>query len=149
MPDLVQLLLERGADLNLTDQSGGGPLHASADPDTLDLLLRAGADPTARSKEGYTPLHLIGDKASAQLLVEAGADPHAHVDAGGTPADMAELILNRAKDLPSVDLRRIEAGEEAVAYLRSLVAGDALEESTPAVGLTQAEGAAEAQIRRL
>ncbi len=46
-PEIVQLLIDAGADVNLLDASGLAPIHTCVDyntPDTVEILLRAGAD---------------------------------------------------------------------------------------------------------
>lgn len=98
-PALVQLLLERGAKVNIHDQLGVSPLHRAAaawDVAAARLLLAAGAN-VHRQTHGraHTPLHEavqldtdvvfhIGRAAPAaaqleivQLLLAAGADPNA------------------------------------------------------------------------
>lgn len=62
------------------------------DREILQLLLERGADPNARQQGDYTPLHSSanrGDHDSARLLIARGADPHATASDGKTPADVA------------------------------------------------------------
>ncbi|MCJ1378617.1 Ankyrin repeat domain-containing protein 44 [Xylographa soralifera] len=57
--DITNFLLQLGADPNLLNKEGRGPLHEAALHDhtnTLKLLLEHGADPTTEDKLGYTPL---------------------------------------------------------------------------------------------
>ena len=62
------------------------------DREMLQLLLERGADPNARQQMDYTPLHSSanrGDHESARLLVSRGADARAKASDGKTPADVA------------------------------------------------------------
>jgi ankyrin repeat protein len=83
--DAVQLLVERGADVNSAsrNQMKVMPLHSAAaaqDPDTryklAKLLLESGADPNARQQDEFTPLMAAeqhGDERLKELLVQYGA----------------------------------------------------------------------------
>jgi ankyrin repeat protein len=62
------------------------------DRELMQLLLERGADPNARQQMDYTPLHgsaARGDHETARLLVERGADARAQASDGKTPADVA------------------------------------------------------------
>lgn len=57
--ELVQLLLDRGADPNAQQPSGVAPLHSAAHTGQLEIckrLLRAGANPALRTHAGETAL---------------------------------------------------------------------------------------------
>jgi ankyrin repeat protein len=83
--DAVQLLVERGAEVNSAsrNQMKVMPLHsavAAQDPDAryqlAKLLLKSGADPNARQQDEFTPLMAAeqhGDKRLKELLVQHGA----------------------------------------------------------------------------
>jgi len=62
------------------------------DREMMQLLLERGADPNARQQMDYTPLHSSagrGDAETARLLVSRGADARANSSDGKTPADVA------------------------------------------------------------
>ncbi|MCJ1292939.1 hypothetical protein MMC34_004492 [Xylographa carneopallida] len=73
--DITKFLLELGADPNLLNKGGRGPLHEAAmynHTNTLKLLLAHGADPTTEDQLRYTPLlsaikYKSGDTASLLL----------------------------------------------------------------------------------
>ena len=59
--DIVRLLLEAGATVNLRDYQGDTALHKavrSGNSDAIPILLQFGADPDLRNKDGKTPLDL-------------------------------------------------------------------------------------------
>jgi ankyrin repeat protein len=89
-PDVVRLLLERGADPDddADNRFGVRPVHAASaahDRETMRLLLEAGADPNQRQQGGFVPLHEAAhsdDAEMARLLLDHGADPALAADDG-------------------------------------------------------------------
>ncbi len=76
--NLVRLLLDRGADPNITDKRGNTPLMMAAmgcDEELLQMLIDGGADPHAKSKDGLTALEFTISFANngAEALLKAGA----------------------------------------------------------------------------
>lgn len=60
-PQIVDLLLSRGASVNVSDYSGSTPLHYAASrghQNALLLLAHSGAEIQCRDNEGNSPLHL-------------------------------------------------------------------------------------------
>ncbi|MBN2312163.1 MAG: ankyrin repeat domain-containing protein [Candidatus Hydrogenedentes bacterium] len=79
---LLELLLARGADVNIANADGVTPLHRAATngmPEACKLLLARGANVNARDKDGRTPVTCcaVNDKRAAEtvdLLLAHGAD---------------------------------------------------------------------------
>ncbi len=98
-PEVLCLLLERGADVNLPLQYGSTLLHyavSNANPGVCEVLLAAGADVNRQNEAGMTPLHwaVQGDAkspkaAAAELLLRAGANPRLPDSYGRTPLQLA------------------------------------------------------------
>jgi ankyrin repeat protein len=97
-PDVVALLLERGADVDAVarnEQVRTTALQAAAasgDNESARLLVEAGADVNVAQPGGFTPLHAAaanGNDELAVLLLEHGADRTALTDGGKTAADLA------------------------------------------------------------
>jgi len=109
----TELLLTKGADVNLKNKDGRTPLHLaveSADGDIVELLLDKGANIDAKDDEsGFTALHhaaRFGNKNVAELLIARGADINAKDKQGHTPLyvavnhdyKVAELLINKGAD---------------------------------------------------
>jgi ankyrin len=112
---LVQLLVERGADVNAPDRNHDTPLHSACYVGKLDIareLLNLGATVTTKNGQGGTPLHVTsrGEYESqdgvrlARLLLEHGADVNAQDMENDTPLhfacrhgklEIARLLLDR------------------------------------------------------
>lgn len=110
--DVVELLIDRGADMTATDGMGWTPLYNVLDTGHIDvasLLLARGASPNARDSKGQTPLHLAaatGDHQFASILLSKGADANINDDWGSTPIMIAELRNNK----PLVEILRQHGG---------------------------------------
>ena len=104
--DVVQLLLNAGAECDKTDCWGDTPLHEAAmynHQHVANVLLDAGADPNVVSwLTGDTPLHksvLLTDFAGVmELLLERGADPRRHNKKAKTPLDIVNDYLYHSFD---------------------------------------------------
>ncbi|XP_041038404.1 ankyrin repeat and SOCS box protein 8 isoform X2 [Carcharodon carcharias] len=77
-PDCVELLLEKGAEVNARDGYHRAALHYAAekDPACVEVLLEFGADPDAPDGNMDSPLHWAAFRDShecARALLEAGA----------------------------------------------------------------------------
>ena len=88
----VKILLEAGADPNLSESNGNTALHGCGEPEIAKLLLNAGGNPNARNELGATPLHscaFFGRDEVAELLLKRGADPSIANETGQLPLNVA------------------------------------------------------------
>ncbi|KAJ5960108.1 ATPase inhibitor IATP mitochondria [Penicillium vulpinum] len=88
--EVVQCLIESGADLNVRDREGRSLLHlaSSNEVKTVKLLVEKGAKISAKDEQGETPLHLAcwnGRVEAAAFLLDQGADIEARSSKGNTP----------------------------------------------------------------
>ena len=113
--DAVQLLIERGADVDQADVYMASPLRKAAwhgHADVLSALLAAGAKVNAADQNGLTALHeAIAGEASEEcvrLLIVAGADVNGEAQFHATPlcyaagfgcADIARLLIAAGADV--------------------------------------------------
>jgi ankyrin repeat protein len=100
--DIVDWLLNRRIDANLSNVDGHTPLHLAAvagygEPSRqvriMRLLLDHGALVDAVDKDGFTPLHMAAalyNKDAALFLLSKGADPLKRNKAGLTPIQVAQ-----------------------------------------------------------
>jgi ankyrin repeat protein len=103
--DIVELLLNAGADVNGIDKYGATALHAAAmmDHDQIaSLLIARKADVEAARPAGWTPLHNAahyGATEVAKLLLAAGANADAKDEKGMTPLNLADASRFPAPEL--------------------------------------------------
>ncbi len=129
-PDVVRLLLERGARAGARSKSGFTPLHFAArtgDIDTAGLLLAAGAGLNETAADGSTPLLVAtvrGHTALGSFLLERGADPNVggftplHRAVGSWESELSSRVSEGNEWRVQGGLR----GAEKVAFVRALLA---------------------------
>ncbi|KAL0782032.1 hypothetical protein CaCOL14_003367 [Colletotrichum acutatum] len=94
-PDIAEVLIGAGADINLPSLKGNFPLLAAAsagDLRTMKLLLSRGANFDAAGSEGYLPIHMAAHKNRVevlQLLFKAGSRIDPTTEHGETPLTIA------------------------------------------------------------
>lgn len=95
--NLLQTLIDSGAQVDVRDRRGFTPLHNCAQTlayERMGILLSAGADPNLRDRKGRTPLVLSvqhGDFRSSALLLLFGANPNLSLWNGRSPLHIATL----------------------------------------------------------
>jgi ankyrin repeat protein len=115
---IIQLLLEKGANVKAVTVNGRTPLHVAAaqgHKGAVELLLDHGADLEARDHFRWTALHVAARESkfyTIQLLLEKGADVNAVDGRGWTllqisaytgESDIVELLLDHGADLEVAD----------------------------------------------
>ena len=163
----VALLLDRGADIEASNDIGWTPLHLAAahnaEPAVAALLLDRGADIEARDNDGWMPLHMAAannaEPAVAALLIDRGADIEARTEIGFTPLHwaaalnaepaVAALLLDRGADIQTRDddgwtpLHRAASGNSNPAVAALLIDRGADIEAVSDQGATPLHAAAE------
>jgi len=93
-PDIVKLMLDKGAKANLKCSSGTYPVHHAKSKETLKLLLDSGADIKSKNREKWNILHYLATTSSSgtsdeyknnvmetiKYAIEKGADINAQAN---------------------------------------------------------------------
>ena len=126
--EFFDLLVEHGADLNITDYSGSTPLHHSIKSEnniSFKKLLSRGVSLSVQCNHLCTPLHdalILGKVDIATLLIEAGCDLNAKEQMGYTPLhnavrgshdDIVQLLIRKGADISIKDSQDMNALEFA------------------------------------
>lgn len=122
----VKNLLTMGVDVKQEDESGRTYLHYVKSPEIIDLLLAAGADINAQNPAGYTPLLSAFNKRAmsvATALIERGAKLNLVNNIGNTALhyavyqqekDIALTLLEKGIDTEIRNMRGQTALEAAI-----------------------------------
>jgi ankyrin repeat protein len=123
-PEMIRLLIERGATLDVSDGGGNTPLHwatMNCAPEVIEVLLDAGADIDAVDARQWTPLmqvvfHVLVKKdvhsACVRLLLDRGANVNARAERGKTAlmlaaghgyTELVTLLLDGGADIDATD----------------------------------------------
>ncbi len=108
--DMVALLLEHGATVNVADRDGVTPLMRAVDLRDLRmarLLLNSGAQVNAKDFRGHTALTrsvLRSDAVMLKLLIMRKADVDVVAEMGTTPWSIAQRMHHAALIMPDVKL---------------------------------------------
>eukprot|EP00105_Crassostrea_gigas_P034772 XP_019918920.1 PREDICTED: ankyrin-3-like isoform X2 [Crassostrea gigas] len=112
----VQLLLSKGADINLCKENGASPLFIACEngyDSTVQLLLNEGADNSLCDANGASPFHIAcqnGHDSTVQLLLSNGADINLCMENKASPLYIAcenghdstvQLLLSKGADINS------------------------------------------------
>jgi len=134
-PEIAQMLVEAGADINFIGGAGYTLLKSSAerlDVEMVRALIDMGADTDAETKRySTTPLYVAvqqDDLEIARLLLKAGANPNAQNGdlwfplANAQSIEMVQLLLDYGADIHLTDERGMDALQdqddpEVAAYL--------------------------------
>lgn len=141
-PEIVQMLLDRGAEVDARDERGrtamydatkgatsvdadGSATRWSGNAEIVQMLLDRGADANVRTKNGYIPL-LGADLEVARLLLDRGADVNFRTEDGRTAlfganldVDVARLLLDRGAEVDAQDVNERTPLMEAVDEINS------------------------------
>jgi ankyrin repeat protein len=122
---LAKVLLDHGADVNAVCHCGSTPLFKAREPEMVKLLVARGANVRHKDESGWTVLHNIcswKDLNTMKTLVSIGADVNATNDRGLTPIcfaaffgqmDMVKFLLSKGAKLNAVTK---QAEETLLAY---------------------------------
>ncbi|MHC4644707.1 MAG: ankyrin repeat domain-containing protein [Planctomycetota bacterium] len=113
--DVMEVLIENGADIEARDRWGATPLLKATDLAVVKLLLRHGADFRVTNHRGYSVLHHAayeGNMELAKLWIELGVDLEQLYAKGGTPLlcaasrdhnNVVELLLEKRAHIGACD----------------------------------------------
>ena len=91
--EIVEMLINAGANVNASDRQGVTPLHKARSITIASLLIDKGANINAPGHANFSPLHRVAEACAentearkvVKLLIGRGADPNYRGDGGTTP----------------------------------------------------------------
>jgi hypothetical protein len=95
--------------------------------ETIELLIQKGADVNAKNRSGTTPLHgatFLGQIEAVELLIQKGADADARTNEGATPLDVTAMDWATTESVAAflkieVDKEKIKTGRAKIASILS------------------------------
>jgi len=112
--NIAEILIYRGANVNLSGNLGVTPLHLAAErgfDDMVRLLIQKGAMLQAKDEMGASPLHYAVEKGKAsivQILLEKGSEPGETDNSGDTAIKIA--VSKGRKDI--IDMLKAHMAKE-------------------------------------
>ncbi|MDG7052918.1 MAG: ankyrin repeat domain-containing protein, partial [Wolbachia endosymbiont of Alcedoecus sp.] len=115
---VVELLLDRGANIDAQDKEGSTPLHFAAQKNNLDMaqfLLNRGANIEVQDRRAWTPILYAAQSGKwnvVKLLINNGAKFNNEITYQGTPLhfavqegnlDMIRFLIDKSADVESQD----------------------------------------------
>lgn len=113
----VQFLIENGANVHNINNQGENLLFSASNNNILQLLIEKGLDINSRDSRGRTPLHSsiedVPNFRKFKFLIENGADPNVRDSSDKTPLNYAEenvIVLNStlSENLSEDDITEFE-----------------------------------------
>lgn len=94
---LTMMLIEAGANVNITDHNNDTPLHLAKEPSVIKILIERGANINAINLKGQTPLHCLAisdyNNKGLEVLLKAKANPNLKDNKGDTPLHRAGYYM--------------------------------------------------------
>ena len=81
--DMVRLLLDYKASVNVQDEDGDRPLHLCAfnsEPEIAEILVQHGANPNLMNHRGATPIIIAAAKGNARVVKQLLKAPNVDLD---------------------------------------------------------------------
>jgi ankyrin repeat protein len=105
-PEILDMLIQKGASLKVKDNHGNLPVHiaAAADrPEVVQDLVKRGMDINAVNDEGMTPLLMAAQKAPGCKTIDALLKNGADINSRDLSGKTALVIAQMAKNQEAVD----------------------------------------------
>lgn len=109
VPEVVEVLIAHGADVNARNVNDETPLFTVNSAAVAEILIAHGADVNAKTADGATPLSRINSVDVAKVLIAHGADVNAKMSHGETPlfktssVEVAKVLIEHGADVNAVN----------------------------------------------